>query len=215
MHLPISALGGRSTRPIRRIVRIGPEDAGRRMSLEHFARAQAEPGYLYELAKGVIEVSDLPDITHHRVVRQINKDVTVYDVAHPGVIESVGGGGEAKIEMHKRQSERHPDISIYLTPAPEGVAQPWDQWVPDIVIEVVSASSAKRDYEVKPDEYLAAGVREEWIIDPRTRSGLFLVRRADAWVEHKLGPRGKWQTGLLPGFTLDLQRVFAVVPKAR
>ncbi len=206
MHVAISAPRHQRAGRRRAVVRVGPADDGRSMSLKRFSRAEVVPGYLYELASGVIEVSDLPDITHHRTVRQLNKAITAYDLAHPGVIMSVGGGGEAKIEMPRRQSERPPDISIYLTPPPEGVDQPWDQWIPDIVIEVVSATSAKRDYEVKPSDYHAAGVREYWIIDPRTRSGLFLVRRADSWSEHKLGARGKWRSSLLPGFTLDLSR---------
>ena len=37
---------------------------------------------------------------------------------------------------------------------------------PDLVIEVVSPSSVSRDYIQKTAKYMAAGVREYWIIDP-------------------------------------------------
>lgn len=37
---------------------------------------------------------------------------------------------------------------------------------PDLVVEVVSPSSRKRDYLIKLNKYWAAGVREYWIIDP-------------------------------------------------
>jgi len=194
-------------RRIKNRIRVGPEDNGQRMSLAMFARAEPTPGYVYELAKGVIEVSDIPGITHGRVVHGVNRALGAYDVSHPGVIQYIGGGADAKIEMWGSDSERHPDISVYLSPNPDGLEQPWDRWVPDIVVEVVSASSAKRDYIAKRRDYLAAGVREYWILDPIKRRGLILSRRADDWLETELGPRGKWRTRLLPGFVLDLAQL--------
>ncbi len=37
---------------------------------------------------------------------------------------------------------------------------------PDLIIEVVSPSSRKMDYNIKNGKYAQAGVREYWIIDP-------------------------------------------------
>jgi Uma2 family endonuclease len=42
----------------------------------------------------------------------------------------------------------------------------WSVWIPEIVVEVVSPSSAKRDYHDKPSEYLSFGIDEYWIVDP-------------------------------------------------
>lgn len=183
------------------------------MPIALFARAEGEPGFNYELANGVVEVTNIPGLDHHRVVRRIVKLLTGYEIAHPGVIQSMGGGAEAKIELWGADSERHPDVSVYLSPPPKGVDQPWDRWIPEIVIEVVSASSAKRDYKDKPKDYLAAGVREYWIIDPLKRAGTFLTRRADVWLQKRLTVRGKWTTPLLPAFTLELARVLQKTTK--
>lgn len=215
MHATLPLAFARPPKRSSRRVCVGPEDHGKRMTLKRFARAEAAPGYYYELASGVIQATKIPDIEHHRIVRLLTKLLTSFDLANPGVIETMGGGAEAKIELWGRESERHPDISIYLSPPPKGIAQPWDRWVPDIVIEVVSSSSARRDYEEKPKDYLFAGVKEYWIIDPRDRKALVLVRHADIWIEHRLGARAKWKTSLLPGFTLDLTRVFASKPSRR
>ncbi len=40
---------------------------------------------------------------------------------------------------------------------------------PDLVAEVLSPSTRKKDMTLKLSKYIAAGVREYWIIDPRTR----------------------------------------------
>ncbi len=37
---------------------------------------------------------------------------------------------------------------------------------PDFVLEVISPSTKKRDYTIKVDKYMKAGVKEYWIIDP-------------------------------------------------
>ena len=41
-------------------LRIGPADHGRRMTLAEFLDAEETPGYRCELARGVIEVSEVP-----------------------------------------------------------------------------------------------------------------------------------------------------------
>lgn len=41
-------------------VRIGPQDNRRRMALKDLVRAETAPGFLYELAGGVIEVTEIP-----------------------------------------------------------------------------------------------------------------------------------------------------------
>ena len=196
-------------------VRVGPEDDGKRMSLSLFARAQSVPGYHYELSNGVIQVSDIPSMTHNLTVAEIDELLTVYKIKNREVLRYHAGGDRAKMELWNRESERHPDISVYLSAPPKNIEQPWDRWIPDIAIEVVSSSSAKRDYEEKPDDYLAAGVREYWIIDPIKKSGLFLTRRADGWIENRVGRRGVWTTPLLPKFKLDLAKLFERVARQR
>jgi len=196
-------------------VRVGPKHHGRRMPLQLFVRAEATAGYHYELANGVVQATDIPGMTHNWILDELEELIRAYKKKNTGVIQYIAGGDRAKIELWGRESERHPDFSIYLTPPPAGVEQPWDRWMPEIVVEVVSASSAKRDYDEKPDDYLAAGVKEYWIIDPVKKRGLFLTRRGDSWLKKRVGRRGTWTTGLLPKFKLDLGRVFERATKRK
>jgi Uma2 family endonuclease len=192
------------------VISVGPEDHGRRMSFADFQRAEPRTGHVYELARGVIQVTDIPGRIHALVLEAVNQQLAAWRAAKPGVIHYSGGGAEAKTELPQFESERHPDRSLYLTPMPRD-DYPWDQWIPEIVIEVVSrgADAQHRDYVEKREEYLAAGIREYWIIDPETRSALMLTRHGDTWREHKLAADGRWQTHLLPGFVLELSSVFS------
>jgi len=196
-------------RPTRRkATRIGPSHDGRRMSLALFDRVRTEPGYLYELGKGVIEVSEIPDIWHAMVEDSLRESLSEYRRDHPGVITLIGGGSSAKIPVESTQSERHPDISVYRTQHP-GIAQPWDVWVPEIVVEIVSDSSRKRDYDVKPDEYLAFGVKEYWLIDPAKSVVIAHQRVGGLFQKKSLKPGQKYKTHVLPKFVLDISKLLA------
>jgi Uma2 family endonuclease len=143
---------------------IGPDHNGRRMTLDQFDRAIGREGYTYELNKGVIEVTDVPRPRHLAQVQEIRDQLVAYRLSNPDIIHSITGSNESKILIQPDQSERHPDLSVYLS-APPDLPDVWSLWVPAIVTEVVSESSAKRDYEDKPSEYLTFGVDEYWIID--------------------------------------------------
>ena len=132
-----------------------------------------------------------------------------------GVIDYLAGGGEAKLLIAPAESERHPDLFIYCHPAPE-VDQPWSMWGPEIVIEVVSESSGKRDCEVKPEEYLQLGIEEYWIIDAAKKQMTVLQRWRGQWKPMIVKPPKKYTTRFLPGFALDLRRVLAAAtPKGK
>ena len=180
------------------------------MSLDEFDRAEGQEGYLYELNKGVIEVVNVPRPSHGRQLQELRRQLTGYDLDHPGVIEYLAGGSEAKLLIGPAQSERHPDLVVYLSPEPEG-ADVWSLWVPEVVVEVVSERSAKRDYEDKPPEYLALGVGEYWIVDVARQQMTALTRWRGQWREQIVKPTKKYKSPRLPGFALDLRRVFAAV----
>jgi hypothetical protein len=194
---------------VRKPVAVGPEDHGRRMSLDRFDRAIAREGYRYELNKGVVEVSDVPDPRHLAQLQALRNQLIVYQEAHPEIVHSITGSNESKVLLAEDQSERHPDLSVYLAPPPE-VDDVWSLWVPAIVIEVVSKSSLKRDYEDKPPEYLSFGVDEYWIVDSLKQQLTVMRRWRGQWKPTVVKPaQAKYTTPLLPGFALDLKRIFA------
>ena len=134
------------------IVKIGPMDDGRQMSLDDFDEAEVQPGFHYELSRGIITVSDVPDLKHFAMVNEVRRQLGRYDLEHPVKIFGIAGSGECKIPLREYQSERHPDLAVYMTPPP-GEGSIWGMWIPEIVVEIISARSRHRDYEEKPDEY--------------------------------------------------------------
>ena len=187
-------------------IKVGPEDHGRRMSLADFDLAEVQEGYLYELSRGIITVSDVPGPRHFAQVDVLREQFYLYRAAHPGRIYRIGSGSECKLLVGDLESERHPDVLVYKTPPP--TENTWSTWVPDLVIEVVSPGSQHRDYDEKREEYLAFGVKEYWIVDADEQEILALRRWGGRWRERYLRPGDVYEPRVLPGFQLDVAAVF-------
>jgi Uma2 family endonuclease len=179
-------------------LRIGPADKGRRLTLEEFIEADWEEGWLYELARGVVDVTEVPGPSHGRIVRRLAALFIEYEKQHPGVITYGAGSGECRMRLPGMISDRHPDQAIYLDPEVVG-PKVWTRWVPHIVVEVVSPGGEDRDYVEKREEYLRVGVREYWILDPEQRRMHVLVRAGDVWEEAIVAAAEVYRTNLLPG----------------
>ncbi|MFI5458481.1 MAG: Uma2 family endonuclease [Isosphaerales bacterium] len=191
------------------ITKIGPADHGRPMSLEEFDEAQGQAGFLYELSRGIITVTDVPRKRHLLLVRGIRRQLAAYEMLHLDLIQLIAGGNECKLLVDDLDSERHPDVSVYLTPPPEHEDRNfWRRWVPEIVIEVVSPSSRKRDYKEKPEEYLRFGVKEYWIVDADKRSMIVMRRARGRWIETTIQPPAIYRPKLLTGLEFSIEAVF-------
>jgi hypothetical protein len=190
-------------------IKIGPADNGRRMSLEDFEQAEEQGGYLYELSRGIITVSDVPNRLHLFLVAGMRNVLQTYMAIQAGRIQIIAAGHECKLLVGDFGSERHPDLALYLTPAPEIDDETlWNVWIPEIVIEVVSPNSRKRDYDEKPEEYLRIGVKEYWIVDADKQVMVVMRRSRGRWALTTVEPPAIYRTRLLPGLEFSIEAVF-------
>ena len=191
---------------------IGPSDAGRSVSFDEFVNADfAVAHHLYELARGVVILTQVPGIHHGWIVQRVGDEFSYYNRLHPGRITYRAGGAECRVRVRGLGSDRHPDQAVYLTSPPKG-NRIWERWVPAIVVEVVSRRGEQRDYVEKREEYLRFGVLEYWIVDPFRRKLLVLQRAGDVWEERELGDGETYQTELLPGLMMAVGEILGPAP---
>lgn len=177
-------------------LQLGPADNGRRLSIQEFRDADEEEGYRFELGRGVLEVTEVPNTRHRRVVGNLYRMIARYDLDHPGVIETFGGGSEFRLWITARESGRNPDLGVVLEGTPKDER---GRTQPALVAEVVSRGSRTRDYQTKREEYHLFGVREYWIVDPARRLVVVLERSADGWTEQTAAADSPIPSRLLPG----------------
>jgi Uma2 family endonuclease len=112
----------------------------------------------------------------------------------------------APFEMRLSRSAREPDILFIATEnlwrlTPERLVGP-----ADLLIELVSAGSVKRDRQEKFREYAEAGVHEYWIIDPRPtqrRADFFRLEEAGGgYVRFGSEADERVESQVVPGFWL-------------
>jgi Uma2 family endonuclease len=152
------------------------------------------------------------------MVNAVRQQLSLFEAAHPGVIYSIAAGSDCKVILSEMESERHPDWAIYKTTMPTDVASDeelWETWIPDIVVEVVSPDSARRDYEEKPEEYLRFGVTEYWIIDEGKQSMMVHRRQGGRYVPRVVSVGEMYRPTTLAGLEFDVAKVFEAARKTQ
>jgi Uma2 family endonuclease len=185
-------------------LRIGPADQGRKMTLQEFWDAEEETGYLYELARGVLEVSEIPGDLHWQVIHNLHELFSLHGRQYPGLIHRIGHGSEVRYIIPEFETDRHPDLAILFRGETRHDVK--GRVVSVLGVEVVSPGkrSRDRDYLDKRTDYLAFGLLEYWIVDPDLRQATVLARRevdgVPAWEERIFSGDDVILSDLLPGF---------------
>jgi len=119
-----------------------------------------------ELIHGEIYLQASPSKTHQRLSGDLYYVIKSY-------IKSEGGDCEVypapfDIFLSGNESECFiPDISVICNP--EIIKEKGCYGPPDWIIEITSPSTANRDYLLKLHKYQNSGVKEYWIVDPKTQ----------------------------------------------
>jgi Uma2 family endonuclease len=102
---------------------------------------------------------------------------------------------------------RLPDVAFVARGrfADEQVPEGFADLAPDLAVEVLSPSDQSRDILDKVGEYLQAGVRLVWVIDPKLRTAAVHKSLTDV---RRLGPEDSLDgEDVLPGFRCRLADV--------
>jgi len=187
---------------------LGPDLAGTLMTPGEFHDAdEVDEDFRYELIHGVLVVTPPPLEEERGPNEELGVLLHLYRMQHPQGSALDDTLSEQHVSTH--DSSRRADRVIW---AGLGRAPNPRKDLPTIVVEFVSEGKRNRlrDYHEKRAEYLAAGVREYWIIDRFART-LTACRsdRPDVEIPHD----GTYQTPLLPGFDLPLARLLAVADR--
>lgn len=103
---------------------------------------------------------------------------------------------------------RKPDVSFVLRGRlpNEQVPEGWIRIPPDLAVEVLSPNDLATVIDVKVKEYLDAGVRIVWVVNPETRT--VIVHRADGSVSKLLENGELSGEDVLPGFECRVAEIF-------
>ena len=115
-----------------------------------------------ELIDGVLIFLEAPTFTHQEMVTEILLDFGFYIRKNKGLCRVLPSPLDVQIDCDDRTIVQ-PDIALICNE--ERITRKGIYGAPDFCIEIVSDSSRKRDYGIKVQKYMNAGVREYWIVD--------------------------------------------------
>jgi len=101
---------------------------------------------------------------------------------------------------------REPDL---LFIGPERASRLTEKWVEggaDLVVELISDDSVRRDRVEKLVEYAAVGIPEYWVFDTRKgmeRADFYQLGPSGTYQAQPLDAAGRYHSRVLPGFWLD------------
>jgi Uma2 family endonuclease len=178
-----------------------------RMTYEEFL-ALPDDGKHYELIEGELVLNPAPVPRHQWVVANIYFALRMH-------FENQGGGRAyfSPIDVVlPSENVLEPDIIVLIGDRLSLIGPKNVQGPPNIAVEVLSDGSRRKDEVTKRRLYERYGVDEYWIADPETETVKIYRRAGDTFeraVEISTDTGGTITSPLLPGFALDVNKVFA------
>ena len=167
-----------------------------------------------ELIDGFIHLMSAPNVIHAQLSNLLNFFVTLFVRQNKGKCRIF----HAPFDVRLPKNNETDDDKIYNVVQPD-ICVICDLskldyrgciGAPDLIVEVLSHSTAKKDWTKKYDLYEESGVREYWIVDPKAKNVHTFI----------LQPDGKYNTGtvykchqkapvhIFEGLEIDLNELF-------
>ena len=160
----------------------------------------------YELLNGNLMMVPAPNMKHQEVLSSLHLELGNYAKEH-----GLGKVYVAPCDVVLSDTDVvQPDL-LFISRAREHTLTDENvRGAPDLVIEILSPSTAERDLGYKHELYGRHGVLEYWIVDPMGET-IAVHRQRDGRLElaETFGRRDTLRTALLDGLQLKLDDIFA------
>ena len=184
-----------------------PSSQGVKLTYDDFVQFP-DDGLRHELIDGEHYVTPSPNIKHQTVSINLTVLIGSWLDNHP-----IGRLFHAPLDVvFSMVDVVEPDL-LYLSNdrAAEALTTLHVRGVPELVIEIASPGTRKRDETIKRRLYERTGVSEYWVVDPELDAIRVYRRHGDAFGRvHELSASAAdvLTTPLLPGLEIPLSRVF-------
>lgn len=178
----------------------------RRMSAEEYRQLPEGPPY-FQLIGGELFMSPSPRFWHQKLVLNIASLIREHLRRNRGLGEVVISPSDVELS---NDDIYQPDI-YFVSKArrDEVLTEQGASGAPDLVIEVLSASTAKLDRGPKTKIYGASGVQEMWVVDGRNQQiDIHLSQSGRLNLSRTVKAGDTIETAVIPGLKLDVREIF-------
>jgi Uma2 family endonuclease len=182
-------------------------DKSQRVGMQEWLNLPEGPPY-YELEAGRLVEMAAPTIRHQDIVMDLGTTLRQFCKAHE--IGKTFAGVDVVLPIGKGYI---PDIAFILKERLGQLIAPDEKihGVPDLVVEVISPSTQKRDRVTKFQTYWEAGVPWYWLIDSETLAIQEFEHTSEGYLCRATVLPGKvFEPKLFPGLKIDLQALTGI-----
>ena len=175
-----------------------------KLTYEEF-RQLPNDGKRYELVYGEVHVTPAPATWHQAVLQNLSGNLWAYVIKN-----RLGEVWTAPLDVRLGADiALQPDL-IFISNANAAIIQ--EDWIagsPDLVVEVLSPSTATHDRATKLRVYGEARVAEVWYIDPKAKTVEVLKLQGKKYlIDATLAGNQVLTSSLFPGWQLPLSDLF-------
>jgi Uma2 family endonuclease len=166
--------------------------------------AEITPEHKWEFIQGEV-IMHSPALNRHLTASQRTYDLlSAYARVH-----QLGLVLHEKAMTSFPRNDYEPDV-IFLGPAKAAIIDPDTLKfpIPDLIVEVLSPSTLKRDRGIKFKDYALHGVAEYWIIDPMAETVELHRLAGNAYPPVAAQTEGTLSSDVLPGFEISVRAIF-------
>ncbi|GBE36124.1 hypothetical protein BMS3Bbin07_00264 [bacterium BMS3Bbin07] len=163
-------------------------------------------GAPYQLIEGELVMTPAPNPRHQIISANLFKTITKYvDERKEGIVLY------SPIDIYlDNENVYQPDIVFIQKQRQEIIKDDGIYGAPDLVVEILSPSTAYYDLRKKFRVYEKYGVREYWIVDPEMGSvEVYFNEKGRFTLTGKAEGKGEVESTVLKGFKVTLNEVFS------
>jgi Uma2 family endonuclease len=176
----------------------------KKMTVAEFLEIDFEEGYFYELINGIIVKRASPNAEHQRISRHLSRmmDNFIFN-------NKLGEFFTAPLDVYLTDNDlTQPDL-IFVSKEKAHIVKGFIKGVPDLLVEILSPSTAKTDKGDKRKLYQRCGVTEYWIIDPKSQSiEVYVLEGGSYELSSFAQEAGSVESNVLDGFSVAVESIF-------
>lgn len=175
-----------------------------KLSYEEF-RQLPDDGKRYELIHGEVHLTPAPTTRHQWASHNLDISVSVHVQK-----EHLGEVWVAPLDVRLSDDTTvQPDLIFISNTRAEIIQENFIAGAPNLVVEILSSSTAAHDRATKLRLYAEAGVPEVWYIDPKAKTVEVLKLQGKKYVvDSVLAGDQILKSDLFPGWELPLEKLF-------
>lgn len=163
--------------------------------------------YLYELLKGTLVRKSSPTLIHQRISRKL-----VFVIENYILQKKCGEIFYAPLDVVlDEHTAPQPDL-VYVSNENAAVLNEEELVIvgtPDLVVEILSPGTAKRDKTLKKEIYEEFGVKEYWLVDPGNKTiEVYTLQNNHYELFFLADIEEKVKSALLPDLEIELTAIF-------